>query len=330
MSRPLPALSRKTSEAWDRLRPLKQDTLDSMGYISRAQESYYNKIVARYMQFCTSHAKGLENAFASLSINDDHSASSDPARNPPTAPSFLQKTGTSAPSPPKVDRPSSPTKPSVPSQQQSDPSSELSTILTALRKLREALLANPASIVFSQRVHVFGIRLAILALHPPSYYPALLHLLFKLHTPNAPLPSPELSEMATYLILDLACRQRAFTSAYALRARSKAMFGYQSLYVDMILKAVVTDNWVAFWKVRRKVDGYIRAVMSWAAPEIGRVALKAIGRSYLACDRDWILESAAGGQLEWKELVERESVGWILGEDGKTVTIRKVKPKGKS
>ena len=105
------------------------------------------------------------------------------------------------------------------------------------------------------------------------------------------------------------------------------MFGYQSLHVDIILKAVVTDNWVAYWKVRRKVDGYVRAVMSWAAAETGRTALKAIGRSYLACDKEWILESATGGQVDWEKLVEREGVGWILGEDGRTVTVRKVKVK---
>lgn len=214
---------------------------------------------------------------------------------------------------------------------ESSSSTELSTILLALRKLREALLASSttSSPIFSQRVHVFSIRLSILALHPPSYYPSLLHLLFVLHCPQHPLAASELSEMTTYLILDLACRQREFASAYAIRSRSRAAFSYDTpRNVDAILQATITDNWVAFWRVRRKVDGYVRAVMSWAIEPLRRTALKAIGRSYLSCDMKWILASATGGAMDWEELVSKENVGWMREEGSDRVTIRKVKAKG--
>lgn len=167
--------------------------------------------------------------------------------------------------------------------------------------------------------------------------------------------------MTTYLILDLACRQREFASAYALRARSRAFFahGYNASsknnnnsksdtegepesepepptpnpprthIVDTILQSVVTDNWVAFWRARRKVDGYMRAVMSWAIEPLRRTTLKAIGRSYLTCDVTWVLASATGGTMGWEELVGRERVGWIKEEDGERVVIRKIKVRGK-
>jgi hypothetical protein len=198
----------------------------------------------------------------------------------------------------------------------------------SLRKLREALLASAStanSPVFSQRVHVFNIRLAILAFHPPSYYPPLLHLLFVLHTPQDPLPMTELNEMTVYLILDLACRQGEMASAYSLRSNSKLKWGLQSRTVDSVLAAIATGNWVAFWRVRRRVDGYVRAVLLWQVEQLRKSTLKAFGRAYMGCDLKWILASATGGEMGWDELVEREKVGWV--RDGSKVTIRKPKVK---
>ena len=278
------------------------------------------------MQFCTHNSKDLETAFASLSVSGSPSASSDPARNPPT-----QATAAIIrpypPSPPKQGCPSpnrglaTPLTPPM-------PSTELTTILLALRKLREALLATSAaavSPVFAQRVHVFSIRLAILALHPPSYYPSLLHLLFVLHTLQNPLPSTEVSEMTTYLILDIACRQGELASAYSLRSNSKARHGFESRDVNDVLSAVVTRNWIKFWIVRRKVDGYVRAVMQWAVDGMRRDALKALGRTYMACDIHWVLKSTTGGEMKWEDLVKTEHVGWI--RDGDKAIIRKPKTK---
>jgi hypothetical protein len=291
----------------------------------KAQESFYNKIVARYMQFCTRHCKDLDSAFASISLEDSVSASPDSACNPPLAqaPAALERPTTPS-TPERVS--SSPAKSGT--APPSPPSQELSVILLALRKLREALLATSSSAlspVFSQRVHVFCIRLAILAFHPLSYHPPLKHLLFVLHSSQYPLPGPELSEMTTYLTLDLACRQHDMARAFSMRSHSRLYGHYESRNVDEILGAVATGNWIAFWSVRRKVDGYVRALMQWAIPTLRRNTLKALGRAYLNCDVEWILESSTGGEMGWEELVEKENIGWIL--DGGKVIIRKPKAK---
>ena len=135
----------------------------------------------------------------------------------------------------------------------------------------------------------------------------------------------ELVEMTVYLILDLACRQGEMASAYSLRSNSKLRWDLQSRIVDSVLASINTGNWVAFWRVRRRVDGYVRAVMQWQTERLRKSTLKAFGRAYMGCDVKWILASATGMEMTWEELVERENVGWI--RDGSKVTIRKPKAK---
>jgi hypothetical protein len=131
--------------------------------------------------------------------------------------------------------------------------------------------------------------------------------------------------MTTYLILDLACRQRDLAGAYELRSTSRAKYGFESRNVDTILAAIATGNWVSFWRVRRKVDGYVRAVLHWQIGHVRKSVLKAIGRAYMGCDVAWILQSATGGEMKWEELVEKENVGWI--KEGDKAMIRKPKTK---
>ena len=278
------------------------------------------------MQFCTRHSKNLDGAFASLSLNDSPPPSSDPAKNPPLRTLVLAAdTGPSQPW-------RAPSVPLATNQQGNEPtpspSTELSTILLALRKLREGLLGSSSaapSPVFSQRVHVFNIRVAILALHPPSYHPSLLHLLFVLHTTAHPLPKSELVEMTTYLILDTAIRQSDLGKAYGLRYNSRIKFGFESRMVDDVLRSIASSDWITFWRVRRMVDGYVRSILYWHLETQRKMALKAIGRSYLSCDVKWILQSAAGGELSWEELVKVEDVGW--SREGDKAVIRKPKSK---
>lgn len=92
-----------------------------------------------------------------------------------------------------------------------------------------------------------------------------------------------------------------------------------------MLSAVVTRNWIKFWKVRRKVDGYVRAVMQWAVDDMRREALKALGRTYMACDLQWVLLSTTGDEMSWEELVKTENVGWLRDKD--KIVIRKPKIK---
>ncbi len=274
------------------------------------------------MRFCSQHSKNLDQAFASLSLQD--ASSKDPSSA--TAPTL--KPGESRPLTPSPPKPLQANQSSTALPITALPANEMSIILTALRKLREGLLASSAnapSPVFAQRVHVFNIRLAILAHYPESYHPSLLHLLSKFHTPEHPLPRTELSEMTAYLILDLATRQDDLGSAFALRYHSRVKFGFYSRDVDMLLRSIVNNDWVLFWSTRRRVDGYVRALLHYQAERLRITVLKAIGRSYMYCDIRWILESATGSELDWEGLVKKENVGWI--RDGDKVIVRKPKLK---
>ena len=336
MSYQPPSLNRKSSAPWDRLRPIKQDPLESVGFVSKGdnrllniktQETYYHKITARYMQFCTQNSKNLHEAFTSLSLDDTAPASAVKVQNLSsskwavpstrlTTPAYVAKNGTTSKAA------------SSSAIGASDPAEELSMILTALRKLREAILATSVSApspAFSQRVHVFNIRLAILALHPESYHASLRYLLTALHSQAHPLPATELREMTAYLILDTALRLDNLNEAHAIRVRAREQWAFRDKDVDLILKAVVTDNWPLFWRSRSKVDGYVRAIMHWKLEALRRSVLKVVGRSYLRCHVDWILRNTTGGEMSWEELVEKEDIGWL--RDGNVAIIRKPKPK---
>lgn len=328
-------LHRKSSAPWDRLRPVKQDPLDAVGFVSRgdnrllnskAQESYYHKITARYMQFCAHNSKNLNDAFASLSLDGSQSKSGDASQWSQAHVSANEGGRPATPALASKQLGASRWAVSQPTQAVADPADELAIILTALRKLREGMLASSRtapSPLFSQRVHVFNIRLAILAHHPESYHASLRYLVTQLHSREHPLPTTELREMLTYLILDTALRLGDLNEAYRLRVQAKAIFDYRDRNVDLILKAVVMHDWPLFWLLRGRVDGYVRAIMHWNLEALRSSVLKAVGRSYLKCDVDWILRNAVGGELSWDDLVSKENIGWI--RDDNIVIIRKPK-----
>lgn len=287
------------------------------------------------MQFCSHHARDLDAAFASLPV----SASADATRNPPA---FLPIRPASAPrrsTPPStsIKPPESPQSASASlsskgkqaKQHIPPPSTELSTLLLSLRKLREAILATASTtpVSFSQQVHIFSIRLSILAQHPPSYFPSLRYLLDKLHSPSHPLAAAELTEFTSYLILDYACRQSDLVAAFALRARARVKHGFHSELVDRVLSALVHDNWIAFWQARKGIDGYMRAVTGWAVDRVRRHALKAVGSAYLNVDVKWIVKGCAGDAegWTWEKLAEKEGLGWE--KEGDKIIIRKPKSK---
>jgi hypothetical protein len=264
----------------------------------KAQEDYFGKIVERYLGFCAQHAKDLDAAWASLPT----SSSTDVTQNPPSS--------------------------AAPAPQRGPPASnELSKILLSLRKLREALLAtaSTAPVSFSQRVHVFSIRLSILAQHPPSYFPSLRYLLGSLHSPSHPLPDSELDEFTSYLVLDYACRQNDMAAAFDLRARARSKHSFKSHTVDRALAALMHDNWIVFWKVRNAVDSYMRAVMNSAVDRVRRHALKAVGSAYLDADVKWILDGCTGDRdsWTWEKLVQTERLGWL--KEGDRIVIKRPK-----
>lgn len=201
--------------------------------------------------------------------------------------------------------------------QESLSSTELQAIFVAMRKLREALVATRRSDMFAQQAFIFVIRAAILTRSWESYHPAIMHLLHVIH-PRTALSEQELAEFATYHILDLSCRQQDYNAAHAVKLR----FGLRDdARLITILKTLVDGNWVGFWRMRQKVDGYQRALLGFAEEEIRWHALRCLGRTYFTEDRKFVERSA---NLEWNKLVGI-GVGWDLLADKDKVVIRKPK-----
>ncbi|CZT15803.1 uncharacterized protein RCC_01637 [Ramularia collo-cygni] len=305
-----PQPRRGPSGAWSRLKPVAMDALDVYGLPSKGearlheyknQENYYTKIVERYMKFCASSNGGddLEAAFSSLTVKDKTSPLSLPQPTPLSNPSS---------------KPPLTTRLSDPAHHQSD----LPNILLAMRKLREGILGSRRKDNFAQRAYMFIIHASILTKSWESYQPALLYLLQEIH-PHTPLSQPEFQEFAGYRILDIACRQGDLLDALS----AKSDYQHQSRKVTAVLKALVQDDWVRFWRVKRAVDGYQRAIMEFAVDRMRLHALKCLGKSYMSADKAFVERS---GDAVWEDLV-KGGVGWQLQESTGSVVIRKPKPK---
>ena len=221
---------------------------------------------------------------------------------------------------------------------------ELSTIHMSMRKLREALLSTGRTDAFAQQVYLFITRASLLSRTFESYHPALLHLLYVLHPRLAlPLSSSTLHELVAYQILDTACRLGDYGEAYALRAQWR----FTDRKVDGILRALVRDDWVAFWHVRDELDGYQRALVRWAEDGVRKHVFKCMGRAYLSVERRFVERGVGclgrerrarvigegvervvdggnnGEEVSWGEIVRQHGVGWE--EEGGMLVIRRVK-----
>ncbi|ORX98772.1 hypothetical protein BCR34DRAFT_606836 [Clohesyomyces aquaticus] len=309
-----PSSRRGASGAWNRLKPVRDDPLETYGLPSKGelrlndlktQEVYYNRIVERYMKFCasTTNSDDLDAQFASLSLE---SASTSILSN-------SSSSATTSGSPPADSTPL----PTIPTLRNSNPSSsELPLILSSLRKLREAITATARRDHFAQRAYIFNIHAALLCKTWESYSPALLSLLHVIHI-KTPLSPAELHEYVGYKILDQACRQGDFHGAYETKLR----YGYVDRRVELVLTALVRDNWVVFWKMKRAVDGYQRRIMEFAEQNMRVHALKCLGRGYMRADRVYVERTA---DRKWVDL-KKDGVGWEL-MDGDKVIIKR--PKG--
>ena len=312
------AASRRPAAAWGRLKSVPVDPLENLGLPSKGdnryasgcytlvehqlsnrrlldfktQESYYGKILERYMQFCAAagHGDGLAKAFASMSLNGGASTNVPPIHVRSIA--------------------------SIPGQAP-DTSKELSTILMAMRKLREGLVASARTDSFAQRAYILIIRAAILTRHMESYHPALLHLLRRIHEAT-PLAASEHHEFVSYYILDLACRQGDLAAAYTART----LYQYRDQRVDQVLKALAHDNWYSFRMTGTLVDGYQKRLMEWADDGMRKHALKCLGKSYLSVEKAYVERVT---DREWDILRETNKVGWQL--EGNKVIIRRIKGK---
>lgn len=195
---------------------------------------------------------------------------------------------------------------------------ELTTVLSALRKLREAITASGRKDAFARRAYFFGVHAGVLCKDWESYSPALNSLLTVIHRAEAPLSAPDMKEYVGLLILDQACRQ----GNLALAHETRLQYAFHDRRVELVLKALVADNWVLFWKMKKAVDGYQRSVMEFAEKDMRLHALKCLGRGYMSVERKYVEKCA---EREWPDLV-KEGVGWELTETDR-VLIKKPKVK---
>jgi len=274
----------------------------------KTQEMYLNRIIERYMKLCALNREELDRLFASVSSASKSLTSSFESLS-------LNKSGSGLASSKYANANASEDNLPTPTATNTTATSikELETVLTALRKLREAITASARTDVFARRAYYFNIHVAILCSDWESYVPALHTLLFTLH-PASPLPAHDLKDFLGLHILDLACRQ----SEYAKARQIKVLYGYTDRRVEAVMRALVSDDWVSFWNLRRAVDGYQRAVMGWADGRVRMHTLKCLGRAYMRADRGFVERSADRG---WGELVG-DGVGWELGEGGVVVIQR--------
>ncbi|KIW08216.1 uncharacterized protein PV09_01144 [Verruconis gallopava] len=302
-----PTARRGPSGAWSRLKAPPTDPLQTYGLPSKgetrlndlkAQESFYNKIVERYMKFCAASGSDLEKHFAALSLDPDHCAMTS-GLNIDDSQIHVNKS----------------TLPNAKEFNSEDPSPELQLILMAMRKLRESIVATRRRDVFAQRCYIFIIRVAILVSSWESYLPAFTYLLHEIH-PVTPLDASELNEVVSFQILDFACRLGDFHTAYLI----KVAYGIKDMKLQIILHSLTRDDWLSFWRMRKKVDGYRRTIMGYAENDVRLRALKCLGKSYFSAEKRFV-ETVA--DRDWDELVA-SGVGWELQEDN-MVIIRRAK-----
>jgi hypothetical protein len=273
------------------------------------------------MKFCASSGGGeeLEKAFAELSLgggngNNNSNHYRDATKLSTTASAYATtglQLSTNSNSAAGATRPPNPRQISS-----TERPNDMPNILMAMRKLREAILATQRRDAFAQRAYVFIIHASILTRHWESYQPALSYLLDRIHL-HTPLTPAELQEFVGYRVMDLACRQYELGDAFAILKTQ-----LKDRRVETIVKCLVQDDWVRFWRVRKLVDGYQRALMEFAVERMRLHALKCLGRGYMSADKAFVERT---GDATWAELV-KSGVGWQLLEDGKVV-IRKPKPK---
>jgi len=265
------------------------------------------------MKFCASAGGGdeLGKAFTALSIQQQQQQ-----QQQDTRPSSSRESATATASTCQNNTTNRPTLPRQVSA--TERPNDLPNILFAMRKLREGIRASRRRDAFAQRAYIFLIHASLLTRSWEAYQPALLYLLHDIH-PHTPLAPPELREFVGYRVLDLACRQYELLEAFAVR---RAFAAHGNRRVDATLYAVVQDDWVRFWRIKRAVDGYQRAIMEFAVERMRLHALKCLGRGYINADRSFVERTA---DAVWTDLV-KDGVGWQLQESG-NVMIRKPKAK---
>ncbi|KAI4258402.1 MAG: hypothetical protein L6R42_005131 [Xanthoria sp. 1 TBL-2021] len=278
---------RQQKERPSRLKPPCIDPLDSVGLVSKGdqsllnhetQEDYFNTITTRYHALVgpsegqAQDEDGVTARLAFLSLNQDTLLAAQLRASSPGMP----------------------------------------PIIMAMRKLREAIVASSRVDEFAKTVYIFIIRTTILLGHPESYHPALLHLIRRIHCTGS-LSKEEETEFIGYYILDLACRQHDLANAFGVRN----MYDHRSGRIDTVLMALVHGNWVLFEKAKGAGNTYEKRLMEWAGGRMTDRAVQCLGKTYLSVSKAYV-EQCTG--MTWESLKESRNLLWTC--EGQTVMIK--------
>ncbi|RAR01630.1 hypothetical protein DDE82_006379 [Stemphylium lycopersici] len=161
-----PSSRRAASGAWNRLKPVREDALETYGLPSKGetrlndfktQEVYFNRIIERYMKLCALNREELDRLFASVSIPPDSANDAKKASASSKLTSSFSSLSLSKHAPPEH-QPTTPASTHAIPQKAFAPSiQELATVLASLRKLREAITASNRSDAFALRAYTFAI-----------------------------------------------------------------------------------------------------------------------------------------------------------------------------
>ncbi|KAF5018690.1 hypothetical protein F66182_9304 [Fusarium sp. NRRL 66182] len=310
--------SRKPSGPWGRLKPVEQDPLQSIGLPSKGDErpppGYLPPSSTANSAAASSSSQNPTPAEETAGGSSQAKASALPEGVAASAPSPLANHFKALRFIVPSNGPSTSTMAAI---EDPDNTKALQDVLMALRKLREGLVSTKRADLFSTQAYIFSIRLSILAKHPESYHPAILHLLRYMGV-WTPMVRSEIEEIAGYFMLDAACRRRNLTEAYFIRQD----FNIRNKKLDHALRALAHDNFVSWQVVKKNVNQYCLKLMEWADDDIRLHTLKCFGRAYLYVDLPF-LEFAT--DRKWNELKEKDHVGWGLEDD--KVHIRRARTK---
>ena len=179
-------------------------------------------------------------------------------------------------------------------------------VTQAMRKLREAIVATQRRDIFAQGAYMFMLHAAILICHVESYHPTILYLLRCIH-PITPLSGSLHSQILSYHIMDLACRQKKYDQAFEMIARTSVL----QPSIPLLVQALVRGNWVQFCHVKKGLQVYVRRIID-SSDHVSLHALSCIQKTYLSVDKQFVERTIT---VAWDRLKSKHDLQWAMEQD---------------
>lgn len=255
----------------------------------KAQEWFYEDIVARFTKFCTiQHPTDREQTFLSFSM-----------------PAMVKNGG-----------------PCV--QGLGSNNKAFSDMVQDMRKLREALLSTGRDDEWAINVYLFFTRACILMKYKEGYRPPMDRLLAIFGDPQKKVGKERLQEVAGYYMLDIAAAQEDYNRAYMIKVEHGIT---DQRILDGIRATIHCDYWL-YNKAKAGMTLHQRRILEFAEERVRLSAIASLQKSYFTLPKG-VVEKVMGmsfGGLKERFGVAWE-VNEADGKS--VVTIRKVKTAAK-